>query len=435
MTPDEFDLRSFLDEEASRVDAPGDFPAAVFARKRRSDKRRAVTAGVAVAAALAVAIPLAWNNLGGPQRAQPARPTGSSSVSTSAPSPTSSGARTPSRTTAATTIPSPVVTATANIEDAAVTGAPTLGPKGEEIDPGVPYAVSGVIRDGSAPEVKVSPDAGFSTFARLAGGGYVYEAQQTVVVVQPSGRSAVLKGAAGYVVSTDRTRIVWTDAKATDPDRPGQHVIHIADTSGKEVSTVKADAAPVALDGDTLYAVELNGFDYGDTSLRIDLTTGRRTTIQGSLAAFNAATGLGIMRDLGAGQDPESTKPSCYQVVDVRSTEPVVRLTSCGTAQAVEFSPDGRYVFSYADIVVVSDARTGRVVLDATGRSGLHTTSARMTDDNGAVVMTVSSADHSRAGLVRCELTGACTQVGPSLPITSSSDLSAPPVPHAVSTN
>ena len=56
MTPNELDLRQTLQEDASRIDAPGDFAAAAIGLDhRRSRRRTTLTAAAAAIAAVVVA--------------------------------------------------------------------------------------------------------------------------------------------------------------------------------------------------------------------------------------------------------------------------------------------------------------------------------------------------------------------------------------------
>jgi hypothetical protein len=329
---------------------------------------------------------------------------------------------------------------TAFAKDAAVTARPTLSDAGSYGDPGVPYSARGVMREGTA-SVESPLQGGFTTFARLDHGGYVLRAtsgsDQSVYIVSPDGRTTVLQGAQGFVVSADRSRIAWTDGQAINT--PGEGLVHIADSSGRERSTVKVDGMPTALVGDTLFVIKVAGFDFLGTSLRIDLTTDERTEIQGNLYAVHAATGLAIAADPVA-PEPSADNPAdrCYRIVDVRSEQPTTRLRACGDHLPQAFSPDGRYVFGRGgeNTLVVADTASGEVVLDALGTSGLQPEAARMTDDGAAIVMSVLSADLTRNGLVRCELTGECTQVGgPSVKAPAPEDPDTPRTAYGVSVN
>jgi hypothetical protein len=433
MSPTESELRSYLQHEAEQIDASGDHAAAVFAAKRRSDRRRG--AGVAAVAVLAMAVPVAWS-VGGRAPVTPAT-TPAPSLSTSETSASSTTAPTASASTAT---PTSAPTVTVLAKDAAVTARPTLSDAGSDADPGVPYSARGVVHDGNA-SIETPLKGGFPTFARLDHGGYVLQAtsgsDQKVYIVSADGVATVLAGARGFVVSHDRSRIAWTDGRAVN--HAGEGLVHIADSRGKELSTVQVDGAPSALVGDTLFVIKQFGYDYGGTSWRIDLGTGRRTEIKGNVYAVHGASGLAIATDqIPPEPDPSNPADSCYRIVDVRAAEPVTRLEACGDFLPEAFSPDGRYVVGRAgqDVLVVADTTTGEVVLDALGTSGLHGEGARMTDDGSAIVMPVTSADWTRSGLVRCELTGECAQVaGPAVKEPAAEDTVSPRTAYGVSEN
>ncbi|MER7071830.1 hypothetical protein [Terrabacter sp. NPDC000476] len=425
MSPDEIELRAHLDSEAEHVDATGSFVTAVLEAKRRSDRRRAVAAGVAAVAVLAVAVPLAWSGLGGRTSTVPA---------TRAPSLSATQTGVPTSTPA---VPTPAPTRTVVLRDALASGKPTLAANAPAADPGVPYAVAGVVRDGSRPALAAPDEAGFTTFSRLDHGGYVYRptsgTHQRVVIVLPDGTSSVLSGADRFVVSADRSRIAWRDESAILD--PGTGVIHVADSRGRELRTVRVDAAPAALVGDVLYAVDLAGYDEAGTSVQVDLTTGRRTSIRGNVRAVDEEGRTALVVDT-VPDDLDATQPAghCYRLLDLTVDPPAVRLAVCGDVTPTGISPDGRHVVAAPGSVVV-EAATGRVLLDAVGDSGLQVESSRMTDDGTALVMSVDSPDFARNGLVRCELTGACRQIGPSTPEPAPEDADTPRTTHAVSTN
>jgi hypothetical protein len=431
MSLTESDLRRHLDHEADHIDATGDFAAAVFAAKRRGDRRR--VAGVAVAVALAMGLPVAWS-VGGRAPFTPAT-TPAPSLSPSE----SSASSTTSQSTSASTTPTSAPTVTARADDAAVTAQPTLSDATSDADPGVPYSARGVLHDGDA-TVSSPLKGGFPTFARLEHGGYVLEAtsgsDQKVYIVSADGKATVLKGAEGFVVSADRSRIAWTDGLAINT--PGERLVHIADSSGRERSSVKVDGMPTALVGDTLFVIKVQGFDFAGTSWRIDLTSDERTEIQGNVYAVHAGSGLAIVSDSVTDGEPEKPRDLCYRLVDTRAMPPTTRLAVCGDAIPYAFSPDGRYVLARggADRVLVVDTSDGRIVLDAIGSSNLRAQGARMTDDGSAVVMSVLSADMSRSGLVRCTLRGECQQVaGPALEEPAPEGGDSPRTAYGVSEN
>lgn len=423
MSPDEIDLRAHLGSEAEHVDATGSFVPAVLEAKRRSDRRRAVAAGVGAVAVLAVAVPLAWSGLGSRTSAVPA---------TRAPSLSATQTGVPTSTPA---VPTPVPTRTATAADARATARPSLAATAPSSDPGVPYAVAGVVRDGARPPLKAPDEAGFTTFSRLDHGGFVYRPTsgtgQRVVIVLPDGTSSELRGAGRFVVSADRSRIAWRDDSAILD--PGTGVIHVADSRGRELRTVRVDAAPVALVGDDLYAVQLAGYDYAGSFFRIDLATGQRTTSEGDLVAVDPSGRTALVTETPPEPDPTAPAAPCFRLLDLTAEPPAVRLAECADFVPTGFSPDGRLLLTDTGLVV--DASTGRVVLDAVGDSGLQVESSRMSDDGTALVMSVDSPDLARNGLVRCELTGACRQIGPSTPEPAPEDGDTPRTTHAVSAN
>jgi hypothetical protein len=418
MTPNERDLRAFLDDESEHVDVVGSFTEAVLAAKRRSDRRRVVMGATAALVAVAVAVPLWWSKPNGREGQIPAT-TGVSVTATPPP---------------ATTTPRPAVTTTARVKDAAVVGAPRLRANASFVDPGIPYAVSGTFHDGAAAPVDGPVGGGFPTFERLDHGGFIAQVtsgnDQSAHIVFTDGTSTVLRGAATFVVSADRSRIAWRDGSAILT--PGEGVIHVADSRGKDLSTVRVDATPSALVGDMLYAIKVGGYDFLGESVRIDLSTGRRTFIKGNVVDVEADRGLALA--LG-GLNGEPGTPVCYTVLDVRGDRPRTRLVSCGDVIPDAFSPDGRFLVAGRGSQVV-DIDTGQVLLDGIGTSGLNPEAGRMTDDGSALVMSVKSADYTRDGLIRCTLDGSCTQVGgPSIAEPPESDLASPRGAFAVSTN
>ncbi|GAB3068945.1 hypothetical protein GCM10027053_36380 [Intrasporangium mesophilum] len=418
MTPTERDLRAFLDGESEHVDVVGSFAAAVVATKRRSDRRRVVAGAVTAIVAVVVAVPLLWSKPAGRQIHVPA-----TTPVTVTPTPRPS-----------TTTPQPAVTTTVSIKDAAAVGDPRLSASAPFVDPGVPYAVRGTFHDGAAAPVDGPLRGGFPTFERLDHGGFImqgkYGTNQGDFIVFTDRTGTVLKAAAGFVVSADRSRIAWSDGSAINA--PGEGTIHLADSRGKELSIIKVDAAPTALVGRMLYAVKVGGYDYLGESLRIDLDTGRQTVIKGNVMDVDADRGLALAV---GGLHGEPGAPVCYSVLDVRGDRPVTRLSSCGNVVPEAFSPDGRFLIAGSGAQVV-DVNTGQVVLDAIGTSRLNPVAGRMTDDGSALVVSVSSADYSRSGLIRCTLDGACAQVGgPSIAEPPDSDTDSPRGAYAVSGN
>lgn len=448
MSPTESELRSYLHTEAELVDSRGSMANAVFAAKRRSDRRRA--GGLAALTVLAIAAPVAWASFtGGPAPTIPG--TTSGTVASASATPTTSSPTTP---TAAPTVVS-------RMADAQYTAKPVLNdpnPNGF-VSPGVPYSVNGVIHDdaltsttpepGPEPSMSIYPQentvtapvaGGFPTFQRLEQGAYLVQAtsgsDQRVHIVRGGGNSTVIDGAQHAVASADGRRIAWTDASAVN--HAGEGLIHIADSSGSEMTSVKVDASPTALVGDILYATKVLGYEFAGESVRIDLTTGAETPFKGNVVDVNAASGLAIVTDLLVAGEPEKPRDLCYRLVDARSTDLPTRLRACGDVIPFAFSPDGRYLLASGgdNGIVVVDVRDGRIVLDAIGTSGLHPQAARMTDDASAVVMSVLSADMTRNGLVRCTLTGDCEQVGgPSVEEPAPDDTNSPRTAYGLAAN
>ncbi len=444
MSPTESELRSYFQTEAGQVDARGSMADAVFAAKRRSDRRRA--GGLAALTVIAVAAPLAWASLtGAPAPTVPGIPP--STVSSTGPTPTASSPT-----------PTPAPTVTSRMEDAQVTARPALNDPSQIRSPGVPYAASGIIRDDVLAPTTPEPSAedplagiyettvtapvggGFPTFQRLEQGRFLVQAtsgtDQRVHIVSGLGTSTVLEGAQHAVVSADGRRIAWTDGTAIN--HAGEGVIHIADSTGAESTTVKVDATPTALVGDILYAIEVLGYEYAGQSVRINLSTGDRTDFKGNVVAVNAASGLAIVTDLFVDGEPEKPRDLCYRLVDTLSTDLPTRLRACGDVIPFAFSPDGRYLLARGgdDGIFVVDALDGRILLDAIGSSGLRPQSARITDDGWALVMSVLTADMRRSGLVRCTFTGECEQVGgPSIEEPAPDDADSPRIAYGLAIN
>lgn len=424
MSPTESELRSYLHTEAEQVDARGSMASAVFAAKRRSDRRRA--GGLAALTVLAVAAPVAWASFtGGPAPTVPGTTSGTVTSASATPS------------TSSPTTPTAAPTVVSRMADAEYTAKPVLNdpnPNGF-VSPGVPYSVNGVIHDdaltsttpepGPEPSMSIYPQentvtapvsGGFPTFQRLEQGRYLMRAtsgnDQRVHILLGGAQSTVIDGAQDAVVSADGRRIAWTDGSAIN--HAGEGLIHIADSSGSEITTVKVDAMPTALVDDVLYGIKVMGYDFADESVRIDLGTGARTEFKGTIVAVHPASSLAIVSDIVTNGEPEKPQSLCYRLVDTRSTGLPTKLKACGDVIPFAFSPDGRFLLARGgdDGLVVIDARDGRIMLDATGASGLRAQSARITDDGWALVMSVLTADMRRSGLVRCTFTGECEQVG-----------------------
>ncbi len=200
MTPNELDLRQTLQEDASRIDATGDFATAAIGLERRRTRRR-TTLTAAAAAIVAVVVPvLFWSPSGPTGGLAPA--TNPSATVTPTPSATPSATPTPSVTTTADPAPTtPAVPTT----DAPITATAQNT-----------YALDDtIVVDGRVIGWSAAPSS--TSFSVLSNGGFVLfsqlgEGPSEIEILSPTGRTTKTLSqdqGASYVTSRDGSIVVF----------------------------------------------------------------------------------------------------------------------------------------------------------------------------------------------------------------------------------
>lgn len=398
-TPDselERRLGATLHGHLDRVAPTGDLTGPAVARSRRISRNRGLaTAAVAAVAALAVATPLAWSSLRGPDTS-PVLPAQSSQ--TSGPARTETG--TPTGTGSATTGPAaPSSPTTAPGTPPAATTSPGSSSGQVPLDNGrtplVTRTLSATAPSGAVPDVAwvVGTElhrtgrttslggSGRPRYAPMPGGGGVVNAATT-----DAGGEVRLVDADGATVRTvaavprGRTADVAVDAAGARfvvlENRPG------ADGSDATLTTFDRSGRVVARKDGVLDVVQLVGV-VGDRVLLVNGDVGRsyvwdlrrnvidRYTDSGLVAAVHAPTRRAALFTV----QPDGAS-GCVDVLDV-SGAPRVLSRSCGPFVPVRFSPDGDRLVGYplgtdgfaARQSDVLDIATGRVVLRLEGAS------------------------------------------------------------------
>ncbi|HET8594676.1 MAG TPA: hypothetical protein VFM07_05470 [Intrasporangium sp.] len=386
-------------------------------RRIRRTRKAAVTAA-SVAAALAIATPVAWSGLRTPQHLPaPGSPSLVPTGRATSPEPSTSSLPSSTTTAPAPSTPPPTHMLGAPLRQVV---ASLDDPSGT---PDVPYLHGTTVHDGDRTVRLRLPERSPHTFRGLFTDGTVL-----VNVLNASGTwdlvwfdragTEISREADGMmaVLDSDRSQVAWVDAE----DR-----IHLSDAQGNEVATWSQQGLyPTGVANGRVYA--------NDTQQRavvLDSRSDTSTTLDGiSWGPVHAGTGLAIARERGR------DNPTCYRLVELATLRQ--RWTICGSAGAPgPFSPDGRFlvvaggqegdphhefsVLRVLDGEPVLGVRTGTGPLALDGAKAVNATGTAVT-----VVATNVAAvgQQSSQALLRCSLDGTgCSVVGAAEPMPTDS--------------
>ncbi|HKX69352.1 MAG TPA: hypothetical protein VJN29_19220, partial [Intrasporangium sp.] len=231
MSPNELDLRQTLQEDASRIDASGDFAAAAIGLERRRTRRRTtLTAAAAVVAAAVVPI-LFWSPSGPNGGLAPA--TSPNVLVTQTPSATVNPTPAPSVTTSVDPVPTtPVAPATATPENTYAFD-DTIVVAGRTF----PLEKGTVVET-----LRVLSNGGFLLQSHMNTGA----SQSEIEILDAGGSTVAALGSSGmYVVSRDGSRVLVRNG---EDDR-----MRVLDPSGKTIAERRDDRMPAAIVGDHAY--------------------------------------------------------------------------------------------------------------------------------------------------------------------------------------
>lgn len=307
----------------------------VRTRARRVQRRRTITAGAAVAAVLAIAVPVGISLTGPPQRSdvQPA-----------------------------TQPPAPVITGTVRIDPRGAPTSDTLSVPLLDVD------TPSLIADGEVTEL---PETYWQLTPYLEGWMGVVNNEGAYSWRQLDADFQVLSKAATasrLTVSADGSRIAWAEH-----DNTGWYVSDVAaDGSREERRTplpgpIEAKVDVVGFASDTEVVVtQTDPADGALTTLRVDGSSA--TPVPGFVVPWTASSATGVVAGVTRVQDDLS---SCSAVIDAQTRTGTPAWSTCDYTLAA-FSPDGRYVVglaSYLDpngspTLAVLDAATGEAIVD-----------------------------------------------------------------------
>jgi hypothetical protein len=421
MTSNRYDIQDRLTESLQRHAAPVSAgPGLAQAAHRQALRlrlRRRITAGVACLAALAVAVPVGYNVLGGPAKTDLApiqspttepRPTPSETqalVVTTPPAPNN----TPERTTSPT---EKKETAKAKQTPVKVTFNLDELTRGEA--PKVPWYTPGVIHDGDR-EFAVpglGPDAG--VFFTPVGDGFLVldyadgsttdararlkNANGEVIMTMPPGSFS------NMIVSGDGSRLAW--AEPTPDQNDWANTLVVADArTGEELHRKlldMSDPRPVAfLGGNVVW--DTDSADGGVTGLW-DPETGKVSTVRG---IGRTADVHGQVLLANTVLDPEEP---CPGLIDHARGDRKLWSTCNHALNAI--SADGRYVFGQSPTTnaIVFEASNGEVLLevDASSSGAIGNWAVEPNGDVLFDVDDIKSDTEGRQAIVRCSLDGRC---------------------------
>lgn len=317
------DVKALLQERAGHVHVHGDFAEAAVAGARRVRTRRAVTAAVTTAVAIAIPLGFALKDLG-PEGDGPSAlsPNGTSRAAPTAPAPK---------------------TATARVE----------GPSGPIP---VPYLQAGILHLGERTfQVPIGPDDRLRLFATLSNGGIVYQ------VAGPD--PALPSIGTGPLTFLDRDGRVVRQQEGVaqaDTDGSGDRVTGIADSGELVVfdatGTVLRRLAPMGAFQGTSAAAELGGdlvanlAGEEDPAIRVgSLVTGRSAYVDVAPGQTGGADAIPLTlhddRTLTVDGVVEPTKPDggCKYLSNYLTGEAV--RSWCDDTRPIGFSPDGTWMY------------------------------------------------------------------------------------------
>lgn len=424
MSLDDLDLRRSLEADARRVHTTGDFAAAALRRRARTTHRRILT-GAALAAAVAVAAPLAWST----RAPAPATVPTSPQVLTTAPQtpPPSLSGTAPSTVVTSDPAPSSPLPAATRDSDTRprFTVTPAFGPV--TADPQVAYAVGGVFHDGTQ-SLPLPTKGRLDVLARLRGGGVVVREAMDPSATQASARPLLFLDSSGQLVKSVRGEVAPVDAAqdvmvranregtrvaVVEPDR----TFRLYDQNGTELARLAAQPGPVQLvgfDGGTVLfgsgdeKIVTRAWDPSSGSVRrLPLGNGRIVDISPDrrLALFLPAQEY----------RPEHT---CYGVLDLANDS--MRFWSCGQFAPSHFSAEGNLLIGpeVADgmgssALKVVNVDTGAVMLSIVLDQAI-AVDWRGADTDQDVVLGMGDESSSKETLVSCSVVdGTCAVVSP----------------------
>jgi hypothetical protein len=414
MTPNELDLRQTLQEDASRIDATGDFATAAIGLERRRTRRR-TTLTAAAAAVVAVVVPvLFWSPSGPTGGLAPA--TNPSATITPTPSATPSATPTPSVTTTADPVPT---TPAAPTTEVPVTATPQNT-----------YALDDtIIVDGRV--IRLERGTVVGRFSVLSNGGFVLESQlgenpTEIEILSPAGTTikAVSGEGGSYVTSPDGS-IVVSETKFEGP-------VVVLSVDGTELGRRSGAGSPVAVVGEHVYL----GGETAEQTTEWNYVTGESR----ELPRYVSAVSEDRTRAALSWPVPNQVfgDPRCWAVVDLTKAGFPKLIERCGQDENPEifmprtFSADGTYLVGskYIDgghwfIPAVYRVSDGKDMLRGTAQQPISGWSWRLDDDENSILISRNTAPDVYAGppentLQRCTLDMACTTLQEELPLTDS---------------
>lgn len=308
----------------------------VRSRARRIQRRRAVTAGAAVAAVLAIAVPVGLSLVGPVQR---------------------------SAVQPATQPPDSIITGTVRIDQRSAPTSDTLGVPLLDVD------TPSLIADGEVTEL---PEAYDQLTPYLDGWIGVVNNEGAYSWRQLDADFEVLDEAptsSRLAVSADGARIAWAEH-----DNTRWYVVDVtADGSREERRTPLAEGPAearvdvVGFDSDTEVVVtQTDPADGALTTMRVDGSAA--TPVRGFIRPWAASSATGVIAGV---TKVRKDLTSCSAVIDAQTRTSTPAWSTCDYTLA-DFSPDGKYVVglaSYLDgngspSLAILDATTGEVIVD-----------------------------------------------------------------------
>lgn len=418
MTPNELDLRQTLQEDASRIDATGDFATAAIGLERRRTRRR-TTLTAAAAAIVAVIVPfLFWS---------PSGPTGGLAPATN---PSATVSPTPSATPSAT--PTPSVTTTANpvptTPAAPTTDVPTTDVPGNATTQNTYALDDTIVVDGRV--IRLERGTLVHKFSVLSNGGFVLESQlgenpTEIEILAPTGKliEAVSKEGGSYVTSRDGS-IVLSETTFEGP-------VVVLSSDGTELGRRSGAGSPVAVVGEYAYL----GGESAEQTTEWNYVTGETRELPRYITAVSEDR---TRAALDWPVPDQEGYDNCWAVVDLTKGDFPKLIERCGQGENPElfrprtFSTDGTYLVGekYVDggwwfIPAVYRTSDGKDMLGGTWERPIAGWSWRLDDDETSIVISRNTApdvtvEPARNTLQRCTLDMACTTLQQELPLTDS---------------
>ena len=413
MSPNELDLRQTLQEDASRIDAPGDFAAAAIGLDRRRSRRR-TTLTAAAAAIAAVVVPiLFWS---------PSGPTGGLAPATS---PSASVSATPSATVSAT--PTPSATKTSDPVPTTPAAPTTEVPVTATVQN--TYALDDtVVVDGRV--IKLESGTVVTKFSVLSNGGFVLESQlgdnpTEIEILSPTGKTikAVSREGGSYLTSRDGS-IVVSETRFEGP-------VVVLSPDGTELGRRSGAGSPVAVVGEYVYL----GGETAEQTTEWNYVTGETRELPRYITAVSedrtrAALSWPVPNQEGYDR--------CWAVDDLTKAGFPKLIERCGRDENPQvfmpgaFSAGGTYLVGqkYVDggywfIPAVYRTIDGKDMLGGTPQQPISGWSWRLDDNEAFIDISRNTASDVTTGqarntLQRCTLDMACTTLQPELPLTDS---------------